>query len=149
MADLQDRIARLMEQPYWIIDILPRRVPRDSRGQYFAVERYFLAPSRLRPLRRKYADILLKLNCYEDLLVFPSPDGPGARNPAPEELERLAADPRGTLTVLVEGADALIVLNGDDTYATVYHAPEELIALLRQLARANGLFVWRPADETG
>ena len=37
-----DRIEELLQTPYWIIDILPMQVPKDSAGQYFAVEDYYL-----------------------------------------------------------------------------------------------------------
>ena len=37
-----DRIEELLQTPYWIIDILPKQVPKDSPGQYFAVEDFFL-----------------------------------------------------------------------------------------------------------
>lgn len=41
-------IEELLEKPYWIIDILPKQVPKDSPGQYFAVEDFFLKKSFLR-----------------------------------------------------------------------------------------------------
>ena len=34
-------VEELLREPYVIIDILPRRVPENSPGQYFAVEKYF------------------------------------------------------------------------------------------------------------
>ena len=36
-------IDKLLNSEYWIIDILPKRVPEDSPGQYFAVENHFLS----------------------------------------------------------------------------------------------------------
>ena len=105
------------ERPYWIVDILPFQVPADSPGQYFAVEEYYLQKPRWQTLRRKYLEILLKLNCYFDLQVTTDPgrdrdpggdadsggDGDPAgnidpdawprcgwqKNPAPETLEKL------------------------------------------------------------
>ena len=35
-------IEELLEKPYWIIDILPKQVPKDSPGKYFTVEDFFL-----------------------------------------------------------------------------------------------------------
>ena len=64
-----DMMGELLEGPYWIVDILPEQVPADAAGQYFAVERYFLRPERIIPLRRKYAELLLRLNCYVDMAV--------------------------------------------------------------------------------
>ena len=33
-------IDELLQLPCWNIDILPEQVPKDSPGQYFAVEKY-------------------------------------------------------------------------------------------------------------
>ena len=30
---------RLLEAPYWVIDVLPEQIPADADGQYFAVEK--------------------------------------------------------------------------------------------------------------
>ena len=35
-------IEELLNTPYWIIDILPMRVPKDAPGQYFSIEDFFL-----------------------------------------------------------------------------------------------------------
>ena len=42
----QENIEEMLEKPYWIVDILPERVPKDSPGRYFAIEQYFLEESR-------------------------------------------------------------------------------------------------------
>ncbi len=64
-----DWMGELLEGPYWIVDILPEQVDAHAAGQYFAVERYFRQPERILPLSRKYAEILLRLNCYADMTV--------------------------------------------------------------------------------
>ncbi len=33
-----DKIEELLKTSYWSIDILPKQVPKNSPGQYFAVE---------------------------------------------------------------------------------------------------------------
>ena len=50
---MQKTIDDLLQLPYWIIDILPEQVPKDSPGQYFAVEKYFLEE---KPKRRMIKD---------------------------------------------------------------------------------------------
>jgi L-rhamnose mutarotase len=59
-------IEELLEQPYYIMDILPMQVPTDSGRQYFKVEQYYL--NHVERLSCQYADVLLKLNCYYDLV---------------------------------------------------------------------------------
>ncbi len=79
-----DRMGELLEGPYRIVDILPGQVPADAAGQYFAVERYFLQPERIVPLRRKYAELLLRLNCYHDMAVSFDACASWETNPDPE-----------------------------------------------------------------
>ena len=76
---------RLLLQPYWVIDFLPKQVPQDSRGQFFAVEQYYLTGKRHERLCRQLADVVLKLNCYHDLTVNHGGDE-WINNPAPEVL---------------------------------------------------------------
>ena len=47
-------IDDLLQTPYWIIDILPMQVPADSPGQFFAVERYYLAEERMALRRSRF-----------------------------------------------------------------------------------------------
>ena len=44
MSDMT--VEELLQTPCWIIDILPFQVPETSRGQYFAVEKYYLSEPR-------------------------------------------------------------------------------------------------------
>ena len=64
--DKCNKIEELLTAPCQVIDILPQRVKKDGKGQYFAIEEYFLQPKELRRFYLKFADILLKLNCYYD-----------------------------------------------------------------------------------
>lgn len=129
---------------YWIIDILPKQVPAASAGQYFKVERYFL--SRLDEISRKFALILIRLNCYYDLQV--STDGETWRkNESPEDLAHLFEESiasHSPLSILVGSDEALITFSGDDHYMTLYNPDEEILELVRQCAGAEGLFVWGP-----
>ena len=129
-----DEIEEHLKKPYWIIDILPKQVPNLSPGQYSSVEQYFLKDH---SMKQKKLNILLKLNCYYDILV--QWEGGQEKNPTPEKLKSMVA--KKYLNVLI--GNSLIVVDHTDTYMTVYHADDELIALIRQLAVAEGLFVWK------
>ena len=138
-------IEEYLERPYWVIDILPKRVPADSKGQYFEIEKYFLEHPQIGNIYRKFTNILLKLNCYEDINV--SHDGDEwITNPAPHELKaallKCMAD-KQMLYIILKSADVLITVNGDDTYMTVYNPREEMTELIRSLAGSEGLFLWR------
>lgn len=132
------------DKPYWIIDILPMRVPSDSPGRYFTVERYYV--SRVDELCRKFADLLIRLNCYCELEVcrdcetFSGDFEPG-------DLERFL---RETVTsdyplyIRVDRTDALFAYACGEHYLTLYEPGRELLDLVRLIAPAEGLFVWGP-----
>ena len=37
---MTEKIEELLQTPYWIVDIFPKQVPKDSPGQYFEIEKY-------------------------------------------------------------------------------------------------------------
>ena len=144
-------IEELLKQPYYVMDILPMQVPADGGGQYFKVERYYL--THVERLSRQYADVLLKLNCYYDL-VFSHDAEHWQLNPEPESIvgmvhDCVSEDPTeaGRYVMLAEGS-MLLTLQRDATHMTLYHLTDELLQLLCQLASAAGLFVWSPPTQS-
>ena len=144
------RIDELLEKTYWIVDILPKQVPKDSAGQYFAIEEYYLKEPQLSVLRQKLARIILKLNCYYDIYVINDFDGEGIesaiRNPSPDDLNNMFVGKYAInrICLLIGGIDTLIVSNKDDTYLTVYGPTAQLLNMIRLLAQAEGMYVWKP-----
>ena len=139
-------IEEYLERPYWVIDMLPKQVPADSRGQYFEIEKYYREHPQIDNIYRRFTNILLKLNCYEDIDV--SHDGDEwMTNPAPNELESALM---GSMTdkhmfyIILKSTDALITVSGDDIYMTIYQPTEDALELLGQLASSEGLFIWKP-----
>ena len=139
-----DIIENLLSKPYWLIDVLPKQVPAGSAGQYFKAERYFL--SRRDEISRKFALILIRLNCYYDLQV--STDGETwILNESPEDLVRRFEESiasHSPLSILFGSDEALITFSGDDHYMTLYNPDEEILELVRQCVGAEGLLVWGP-----
>ena len=138
-----------LEMPYWIIDILPRRVSKEDGGRYFKVEEYFLKHPEVSRLRQKFCNILLKLNCYYDIHVCHDTEN-WQKNPEPADLVRMVtmcmSEERTNscpLYILIPATDTMIGINGDDTYMTLYHPTEELLQLLRLLVTTEGLFLWQ------
>ena len=139
-------IEEYLNKPYWVIDILPKQVPADSKGQYFRIEKYFLEHPQIDVIYRKFIHILLKLNCYEDIDV--SHDGDEwIKNPDPHELEaellECMAD-KQMFYIILKSAGVLITVSGDDTYMTVYNPTEEVLELIGSMASSEGLFMWKP-----
>ena len=138
-------IADLLDGPCWVADILPEQVPLLAEGQYFAVDRYFRRPERLSALYHKFADILLKLNCYHAMAVSFDSCEHWELNPEPErfveQLEQLA--PNDFLRAVFPAQGAMIDLDPGDTYLTLYDPHLLLLDKLQKLAASQGLFVWR------
>ena len=128
-------IDELLLTPYWIIDILPEQVPKDSPGQYFAVEKYYLAGDRLADIKQKHINVILKLNCYRDISL----DEESSLNPPPE---RIAGVMRRRYLCIMTGG-SMIISEPDDTYMTLYNPDKKLLELVRTIASGEGLFVWK------
>ena len=134
--DPEERIESLLQAPYWVVDILPEQVPKDSPGQYFAVEKYFLAWPQIAAVKQKHINMILKLNCYMDLTL----DEETEINPPPEQIAE--AMRRRYVSILL--GESMIVSEPDDTCLTVYNPDEETLRLLGTLAAGEGLYVWQP-----
>ena len=136
---MRKTIEELLETPYHIIDILPEQVKADSPGQYFAVERYWLSEPWISGIKRRHADLVLKLNCYRAVSL----DEEAEPNPDPERI----AEAILTRCVCIRIDNALITSAPDDLYLTVYNADEALLKLLETLCIGEGLYLWQPEQE--
>ncbi|MBO4721675.1 MAG: hypothetical protein J5629_01950 [Muribaculaceae bacterium] len=139
MIDIEAYLSR----PYWIIDILPKQVPADGAGQYFAIEKYFLSSPCLDAIYQKFANVILKLNCYYDIMVGLADDDKWLVNPTPEDLIHSVLE-RKSLNILLNNVQAMIAITGDDHYMTLYGPNEETLEIITALAAAEGLHVWKP-----
>ena len=133
---MKKTVEELLQCPYWIIDIMPSRVPADSPGQYFAIEKYFLQGDRLESIKQKHIDLILKLNCYRDISISDE----DVCNPLPEHV----ADEMKNRYLYIMIDDSMILSEPDDTHLTVFNPDSELLELIRQIASGDGLFVWKP-----
>lgn len=129
-------VEELLEAPCWIVDILPSQVPKDSPGQYFTVEKFFLQGDRLKAIKQKHIDLVLKLNCYRDISIDEQTDV----NPSPE---RIANEMQKRYLYIMTG-ESMILSEPDDTHLTVFNPDSQLLELIRQIATGEGLFVWKP-----
>lgn len=143
----EEIFEQLLEKPYWVIDFLPVQVPQGSRGQFFAIEQYYLTEPRHERLCRQFADVLLKLNCYHDLTVYHEGDE-WVKNPEPETLVAWLweALQHGHLCALIDDGESLIMASGGEICLTLYNPSVTLLELVQQLASAAGLYLWQPAQ---
>ncbi len=136
---MKKTIEELLQTPYLIIDILPEQVPKDSPGQYFAVEKYFLKAARLDEIRQKHINLILKLNCYRDIALGDEM----TVNPSPETLD----EEMRTHMLYIFVGDSMILSEPDDTHMTLFNPDGELEELIRTVAAGEGLYVWQPPHE--
>lgn len=125
-------IEELLEKPYWIIDILPKQVPKDSPGQYFAIEDFFLE-EQLPEIKKKHINVILKLNCYMDITIDDE------KNPAPKQIRDTMLD----RYVYIMLGDTMILSEPDDTHLTVFNPNEGSLDLIKEISYSEGLFVWK------
>ena len=143
--NMEQRGEALMNKPLYVVDFLPEQVPEHSRGQFFAVEEYFLDEEEDRRLFRRFLRILLKLNCYYDFTV--DRDGVERKNPSPKKLKKwVRACREGEqeyLRVFLNDGETMLSLHTGELCMGVFNPDEHLRALLEQLAGAEGLFFWQ------
>ena len=116
-----------------------------NKGQYFRIEKYFLELPQIDNIYRKFINILLKLNCYEDIDVSHNGEE-WITNPDPHELEAAllkCMTDKQLFYIILRSADVLITVSSDDTYMTVYNPTEEMTELIGSLVRSEGLFMWK------
>ena len=135
---MKKTVEELLQCPYWIVDILPAQVPKDSPGQYFAVEEYFLQGNRIKEIKQKHINLILKLNCYADILISDET----VVNPLPEHI----ADEMQKRYLYIMVGESMILSEPDDTHLTVFNPDSQLLELIRQIASGEGLFVWKLND---
>ena len=128
-----DRIEELLQTPYWIIDILPMQVPKDSHGQYFAIEKYLLS-SQHQEIKKKHINVILKMNCYRDVTID------GELNPTPDSIAAVMNEQYVHIIV----GDSMILSEPDETYLTLFNPNEALLDFIKAIASAEWLFVWKP-----
>ena len=137
-------MEELLKKPYWVIDFLPEQVSPQSAGQVFAVERFYLQEPQQSALRRRFADILLKVNCYYDFQICEPEDEAWQPHPTPEQLFSWITENKKDACILLPDENTLFTVNRDDVCMTIFNPPDRLLQLLDRLSIAEGLFLWQP-----
>ena len=97
-----------------------------------SVEDYMLR-KQLASIKQRHINLVLKLNCYLDIAIDEE------MNPSPEQI---AEEMRRRYLYLMIG-ESMILSEPDDTHMTLFNPDENLLEMVRSLATAEGLFVWK------
>ena len=68
--DKEQQLERLLEQPYYVIDFLPRQVQKNEGHFFFEVEEYFFNDIELKSISEKFVHIILKTLCYFEFSIY-------------------------------------------------------------------------------
>uniref|UniRef100_UPI003864367C DUF4298 domain-containing protein n=1 Tax=Ruminococcus sp. TaxID=41978 RepID=UPI003864367C len=145
MATLDITVERLLEDDYWIIDILPSQIPIEKQAEYRALTDEYFESGKVAQLHRRYADILTMINSRfkTAMLCMPedewtiSPDDVAVKDAVIHHTER------GCVDLLLPEEETLISLQAEDLYITVFHPTEEILSLLRQAVSESGFYIWQ------
>ena len=145
MATLDITVERLLEDDYWIIDILPSQIPIEKQAEYCALTDEYFESGKAAQLHRRYADILTMINSRfkTTMLCMPedewtiSPDDVAVKDAVIHHTEQ------GCVDLLLPEEETLISLQAEDLYITVYHPTEEILSLLRQAVSESGFYIWQ------
>jgi hypothetical protein len=145
--DLDIIREELLRKPYRIIDILPEQTPARFAAAYSALEKHcFRDPKADMPYAR-FLNLLVKLGCFCDIAACRADNDEWIGAPEPkylsEALSGLAETCRGGMHFLMDGGKLLITLDAGDLYMTVYGSCPRIMRRIKQLARSEGLFVWK------
>ena len=145
MATLDITVERLLEDDYWIIDILPSQIPIEKQAEYRALTDEYFESGKVAQLHRRYADILTMINSRFKTAMLCMPEDEWTISPHNNDVRDAVMHhtERGCVDLLLPEEETLISLQAEDLYITVYHPTEEILSLLRQAVSESGFYIWQ------
>lgn len=145
MATLDITVERLLEDDYWIIDILPSQIPIEKQREYRALTDEYSESGKVAELHWQYADILTFINNRFSTAMLCMPEDEWTISPADTAVTDavIRHTERGCVDLLLPDEDVLFSLQAEDLNITVYHPTEEILSLLRQAVSKQGFYIWQ------
>ncbi|MFR3727690.1 hypothetical protein [Lacrimispora sp.] len=140
--DREQQVEELLEQPYYVIDFLPRQVQKDEGYFFFEVEEYFLNSNELDRISEKFIHIILKTLCYFEFSVYKEK---WLNSVTPKKLasviKKVVTKQKGFIYILLSQNNILIEINGGDLHISVFNCNEKVESIMKALAISEGLFL--------
>lgn len=131
------------------MDFLPQQVPKNSGGQFFKVEDYFLAHDECYGFKDRLIRAVLKVMCYYPVSLYWEK---WIEQPTPEQVaeivDTMVENQSGDITMVFTGKDTLLQFEWDCLNISFYNPDREMCELFDKIAASEGLF-WRKADGNG
>lgn len=139
---MNELIEQLLKEDCYVIDFLPRRVSEEFADRFFEIEEYFLQGNEWEHIKDGFVRILLKLQCYCSFRVFNEKwHDEFSINELADMLKHVLSSSNGYMNMLSIENRLLICIEGSVLNLSVYNATEEMIALLSEMAMAEGLYI--------
>jgi len=142
--DREQQVEKLLEQPYYVIDFLPRQVQKDEGYFFFEVEEYFLNINEINRISEKFIHIILKTLCYFKFSVYAEK---WLNTVKPEELasviKKVVTKQKGFIHILLSQDNVLLEIKGGDLHISVFNCNEKIESIMKALAISEGLFWWK------
>ena len=140
--DREQQVEELLEQPYYVIDFLPRQVQKDEGYFFFEVEEYFFNSNELDRISEKFIHIILKTLCYFEFSVYKEK---WLNSVTPKKLasviKKVVTKQKGFIYILLSQNNILIEINGGDLHISVFNCNEKIESIMKALAISEGLFL--------
>lgn len=138
-------VDELLAKDCFVVDYLPKTVPKNCNGHFFDVEYYLLNSPQCSILKDRFSGVIFRLMCYYHTSILWNG---WIEHPKPEQAAQAIAEimdnHSGTLNCLFPEKNALLVFDWDCLNLSIYNPDAEMQQLLGQIAAAEGLF-FRPA----
>lgn len=139
---MNELVEQLLKEECYVIDFLPKRVSEQYVDRYLEVEEYFLQGNEWVRIKDSFVRILLKLQCYcpfrvynehwyEEFSIYELAD----------MLNHVLTSSNGYMNMLSIDNKLLICIEGSTLNFSIYNATEDILAVLSEMATAEGLYI--------
>ena len=139
---MNELVEKLLKEECYVIDFLPKKVPEEYIDRFLEVEEYFLQGNEWEHIKESFIRILLKLQCYcffrvynehwyEEFSICELAD----------MLNHVLTSSNGYMNMLSIDNKLLICIEGSTLNFSIYNATEDILALLSEMATAEGLYI--------
>ena len=139
---MNELVEKLLKEECYVIDFLPKKVPEEYIERFLEVEEYFLQGNEWEHIKESFIRILLKLQCYCSFRVYNEHwYEEFSICELADMLNHVLTSSNGYMNMLSIDNKLLICIEGSTLNFSIYNATEDILALLSEMATAEGLYI--------